>query len=131
MKVVHLDHAASFHPLLSMVQCFPFPDDNRVLARCNTYFHVVSQSPRKIQSLSLDPTIMSISSSNISDLFPPSDCNSTNEAIQYIRLGLIQEDVENGWRQDETLANSDSCLKAFKCRACLLRWDITALVLLL
>ena len=60
MKVVHLDHAASFNPLLSMVKCFPFPDGNHILARFNTYFHVVSQSPRKIQNLSLDPTIMSI-----------------------------------------------------------------------
>ena len=28
---------------------------------------------------------------------------------------LFQENVENGWRQDATLANSDSCLKPFKC----------------
>ena len=38
LKVVHLDHAASFHPLLSLVQCFPFSGGNRVLARFNTYF---------------------------------------------------------------------------------------------
>ena len=28
---------------------------------------------------------------------------------------LLQENVENGWRQDATLANSDSCLKPLKC----------------
>ena len=28
----------SFHPLLSMVQCFPFPGSNRVLSRFKTYF---------------------------------------------------------------------------------------------
>ena len=46
-------------------------------------------------------------------IFPPSDCNSDNEAFLCICLGLLQ-DVEKGCRQDKTLANSGSCLKPFK-----------------
>ena len=51
----------------------------------------VSQSPR------LDPTMMSISCSNLIDLFPPSECNSSkNEALHSILPSLLQEDVEKG-----------------------------------
>ena len=55
----------------------------------------------------------SISSSNHRDLFTLFDGNSANEALLCIRLDLLQEDVEKGWRQDVTLTNSDSCLKSF------------------
>ena len=29
-------------------------------------------------------------------IFPPSDCNSVNEALQCMRLGLLQENVRLG-----------------------------------
>ena len=37
-------------------------------------------------SFSLDPAMRSISSANLRDSFSPSDCNSANEALQYILL---------------------------------------------
>ena len=88
---------------------FPFPGGNRVLVRYNNYVHAmgptymsVSQSPR------LDPTMISISCSNLIDLFPPSECNSAkNEALQSILPSLLQEDVEKGWCKDATLPNYD------------------------
>ena len=48
-------------------------------------------------------------------MYAPSDCNSVTEALRCIRLGLLQENVEKGQRQDATLATSDSWLKPFKC----------------
>ena len=82
-----------------MVQCFLFPGGNRVVAR-------------------LDPTMRLISSSNLRNCFRPptaivpvrTEWGHSSEALQCIRLSLLQENVENGWRQDVSLANSDSCL---------------------
>ena len=45
----------------------------------------------------------SISSLNLRDFFPP----SANEALQCIRLGLLQAGVEKGCRQEASLKNSD------------------------
>ena len=41
LKVVNNDPASS-HPILSPVQCFPFPGGNHVLALFNPYFHAKS-----------------------------------------------------------------------------------------
>ena len=73
----------------------------------------------------------SISSSNLRKCFRPPTAIVLNRPSngQCILLGLLQENVEKGWMQDATLANSDSCLKPFKFNVLLL--DTTALELLL
>ena len=55
-----------------------------------------------------------LSFTNLRDCFTLRWQYSANEALQYIRLGLLQEDDEKGWKQDVTLANSGICLKPFK-----------------
>ena len=45
------------------------------------------------------------------NLIPPSYCNSANEALQCIHLGLLQESIRLG----EKIQFYFSCLKPFKC----------------
>ena len=91
-----------------MVQCFLFPGGNRVVARysrplrismpyymCRTW---VSQSPRNICKFSLDPTMRSVSSSNHRNCFRPPTAIVPTRTYN----GLLQENVENGWRQVAT-----------------------------
>ena len=51
---------------------FPFPGGNRALARSNNYVHAMGPIPMSVsQSPRLDPTMISISCSNLIDLFRP------------------------------------------------------------
>ena len=91
-------------------------EGNRILARFSNIIHIpMPCRPVRYVTFSLDPVMMSISSAELRYFSPPSHCNNVNEALQCMGLGLLQEDVENGWRPYATFANSDICLKPFKC----------------
>ena len=64
---------------------------------------LVSQSARKICKF----VFGSCNEVGVFSFFPPSDCNSANSWFAPRKC--------QAWRQDTTLANSDICLKPFKC----------------
>ena len=93
-------------------------EGNRVLARFSNmipYSHAMSIGKICNFFFGSCNLMMSISSAELRYFSPPSHCNNVNEALQCMGLGLLQEDVENGWRQYATFDNSDICLKPFKC----------------
>ena len=57
----------------------------------------------------------SISSSNHRNCYRPPTAIMPMRPSNAVFLSLLQEHFEKGWRQDATLANSDSCLKPFIC----------------
>ena len=79
-------------------------------------------------SLSFDLAMRSMLSTHLRDLFPPSDCNCTNEVLFYAPFWICSNKISKRLRvQDTTVASSDNSLKPFSLNVLLL--DMPVLVL--
>ena len=99
LKLVHLDQAASFHPLLSMGLCFLF-----LVVTVPLHVPIITSMPWALpmsvsQSPRLDPTMISISCSNLVDLFRPLGAIVPKMKLStaFFLVCSKKNDVEKGW----------------------------------